>query len=289
MMEYFIWFSNNLLLPIAGLFYPLLDFLLRWIYYLPPAAAIVVCGIITGLGMNIFLKFYGNQEFLGKAKSDLAKIKLLQAQAKEKSDKDTTDRLNRLTGRISGTYAWEALKPSLFTIIPICIFALWMGSRFAYLPLQPGQTVKIKARFEDGAAGLAHIIPNNYIGASAPIALIFIPDEQASSSSFSLATGVQANWKINLLNEGIAPLVIRYNDKTYRIGLSVQNRGAIPPDPVMVLDRPTPDKNGLLSLEFELPDSIAAAWWNLHLKWVGLYLVMAIICGVGFRYILGIN
>jgi hypothetical protein len=39
----------------------------------------------------------------------------------------------------------------------------------------------------------------------------------------------------------------------------------------------------------KIEDSMPAAWWNLWIMWMGLYINVAVVCGVAFRFILRVN
>lgn len=333
-------FYTNTLLPALDALFVALDAVLGWSLLFGAITGLVIAGLLTGLLVNVIQKFASNQDFLGRSKADLDKIKSLRAAAKQSGDKDTVSRLNALAGRISGRYAWGSFKPALWSIPPLCVLAMWVGSRMSYEPVRPDSELTIVAHFEDGASGFAHLVPSDAISpvgsAIAPVAIpptttaspVKVPQDSADSSAKMMApssaqntappqagisstaaqdvalpssvsaqqpalpgagaAGPQASWTIRALREGVLPLVIRYRDQSYEVALPVSAKGGRPPE-LKVFALETPGRDGLLAVEFKLADTLAPAYWNLNLQWMGLYLIAALASGLGLRRVMGIN
>ncbi|MBF0544636.1 MAG: hypothetical protein HQM08_09390 [Candidatus Riflebacteria bacterium] len=285
-MNFLIWIIEKIVVPLFELFYPILDFFLKWIFRFPSIGAIALIGAMTGLGVNLFLKFSSNQLLLKNAKEDLEKIGNLKKNTSEKSE---LERLNSLANRISGLYAWEAVFPSLWTIPVICLVALWMGSRLSFLPPKLGNEIFVTAHFEDGAKGLAHLLPNDSVfPIGSAISKIGIP-ENASETVTTNESEVEARWKIKLSKVGPTTLVVRYAGKNYPLQFEIFNNSGRPPNPIKDFNSSGPKGKRLLSIEMSLQDSVSAAIWNFNLKWAGVYILSALVFGITFRWLLKLN
>jgi len=145
--------------PVLNKCYPLCDWLLGWTGRLPGVWAVAIVGFLTGLGVNLFQKFCSDQRLLGHCKSDMDKLAVRIAEAKQAEDMETFTRLNNVSRRIGGKYAIRSLLPALWTIPPVVVVCMWIASRLAYQPIRPGQEVKVTCNFEDLAQGYAYILP----------------------------------------------------------------------------------------------------------------------------------
>jgi uncharacterized membrane protein (DUF106 family) len=316
--------------PVFQVLYHACDWLfLWWTSHLPPVWAIACIGVLTGLGMNLVMKFFSDQRLLGKCKDDMKKLKGFVAEAKKAGDKDTVTRLTNVSRRIGNKYAINALKPSLWTVPPVLVVALWAGSRLGFEPIRPGQEVEVVANFEDGASGFAHIIPNEGIApvgpsivpveipppAAAAPAAPTSPDDKtkaepkpepgnpapaqpvadkpagaAEQAASAAVIGVEAHWKIRAAKEGKFPLVIRdHVGKTHTIDLEFRKAGGRPPEAQYCIRWDSPTADQLQFIIFKLKDRMPAAWWNLKIQWMGVYLIVALFFGINLRFVLGVK
>lgn len=328
-MQAMMWFYFVCLDPIFRVLYVPCDWVLGWVANLPPVAAIAVVGLFTGLGVNLFQKFCSDQKTLGRCKSDLDRIKALTRQAKAADDKDLVARLTRLGQRISGKYAGGSLKPALWTVPPVIVAAMWIGSRLGFEPIRPGQSVDVIANFEDDASGFASIaqMPGVIEFVSPAVSAVVTgqdTDEDKErrrkaaeeegvrfwykpSTWFKTETqkehddrikaavdsapsrGVEARWKIRPLKPGRHTLRISHAGQEYLVDFPVSASGGRPPEIMNFFRFTSPRSDQLQMVCFTLKDSMPAAWWNLSLRWMGVYLLVAVAFGVGLRFALGVK
>jgi uncharacterized membrane protein (DUF106 family) len=275
------WIYTHLLVPLLNVLYVPCDWLLGWAGLFSPIVSISIVAVISGLAMVLVLKYCSNQKFLGQAKADLALLKLKMKAAKDAGDKDGLTRARALSGRIGGKFMGASLKPSLWTVPIMAVLGLWTGSRLGYLPLRPGQEIKINAHFEDNAKGFAYVLPVEAIKASGPlIAPIEIPQDGG---------GLQARWTLKAEKDGEPVLTIRHGDRSYPIPVPIATRGGRPPEPVTSVNGPSPGQDQLQAVEIVLAPSLPAAWWNLTWQWGGLYMIVCLIVAMGLRWLLKIN
>lgn len=278
-------FYTNSLLPALNAIFVAFDWIFGWSLLFGAFTALIIAGLLTGLFVNLIQKYCSNQYFLGRSKADLEKIKSLRAAAKQSGDSEAIARLNALAGRISGRYAWGSFKPALWSIPPLCVLAMWTGSRMSFEPVRPGDEVSVVAHFEDGASGFAHIVPGSDLKFAGPaISAIAVPVDLAPGEE----SGPQARWTVKADNPGEYPLQIRYMDQTFTLPLPVVEKGGRPPESTTFATE-TPNRDGLLAIEFKLNHTVAPAWWNFYQQWMGLYLIASLIAGLALRRVLGVN
>jgi len=283
------WFYMHCLLPVLHALYLPLDWVLGWTTLISPLVALIVTGAATGLAVNLFQKYMGNQTWLGLCKADLRKLKELRLAAQAAGDKDTVARLVSISNKISARYAWGAMKPALWSVLPLCVLAMWAGSRLTFEPVRPGDEIEVVAYFEDGASGFAHIIPNQGLQpAGPPIVPVAAPQAQAGGSS-AAGPGPQAHWRVKAAGEGDFPLAVRYNNATCDLQVPVRRKGGRAVDSPVIFNLETSTHDNLQAVELVLKDSVAAAWWNLNQKWLGVYLIVALAFGFGLRPIMRIQ
>ena len=273
------WFFSHVLLPLLGILYVPCDWLLGWVLYLPVAAAVAVVGALSALVVNIAQKYRSDQDLLGRARADLKRLKQRRMSSREAGDREAAQRLAGLSRRIGGKYFVASLRPALLTVPLIGVVAMWTGSRLGSRPVRQGETIAVRAHFEDGASGFAHFVPNEGIAA---VGSAIAPVEV-------LQGGRQARWRFRAAGEGTFPFVVRYAGRSYEVKIPVAGRGGRPPDRVTVFNEQTPRRDQLQAVEFSLEESMPAAWWNVFGRWAGLYVLVAVICGIGFRYALRVR
>jgi len=144
---------TNLCLAIA-------DPLLNGLLHLPRDAALAIVALGTALVLTVVRLFTTNQNMLGRCKADKARLKELIRAAKKNNDKEALLRhRTTLQGIMMKTLKAEG-KPLLASLIPIILIATWAFSRIAYLPVQPGEPVRLKVYTPLSAVGqLAHLLP----------------------------------------------------------------------------------------------------------------------------------
>lgn len=274
------------LFAVIRVFYPPLDLLLGWVACFPAFWAVTAVGVISGVAVILFQKYFSRQAFLAQCKADLQLLKRRVKDAKRHGDRETAQRLQGLIGRISGKYMAGALKPALWTVPLIGIVALWTGDRLGFHPVRPGDTLKVVAHFEDGASGFAHVVPSEGLPPVGPaIAAVEVPAD---------AAGRQARWQVRAAAEGSFPFRVRHADRTYEVKIAVGGR---PPGLVKVFNDSTPDQDRLQALEFDLKPTIQcrlvpflpARDWNPDLQWASLYIWVALACALVLRFALRVQ
>lgn len=324
-MNTLLWLFIEYVNPAVMWFYPACDLLLGWTQNLGGIGGVVAIGVITGLGVNLFQKFCSRQKLLGSCKADLDRLKVLMSEAKAAGNDDRWMQLMRSSKRISGKYMWGSLKPAFLTVPPVIVIAMWTGSRLGYQPVRPEQVVGITACFENEARGYALLVPGDGLElAGPPLAPIVMfvenPKEQVERAAKSkhymehpfklynpltwlnsppAARGLEARWKVKAVrsSDGAPPhtLTVRYPvDEGRRlveetIELPVTEKAGRPPEFINFMLFETPTMDHMQSVQFEIPETMPAAWWNLWITWMGVYIIVAVAGGVGFRFALKVN
>ncbi len=260
---------------LLGALYVPLDVLLGWASRFPPAAAIGIVGVLSGLGVTLLQKFASRQSLLARCRADLRLLKARVKAAKASGDRETAARVQGLVGRISGKYMWGALKPALWSVPVIGIVALWCGSRLGFLPIRPGEEFGVTAHFEDGASGFAHVVP--------------IEGLESQGPAIARVQAGKAEWTIKAVTEGTHALLVRHAGRTHEVALPVAHRGGRPPEPVTVFQRESPTGDRLQAVEIRLRDSLPPAWWNLTFQWGGWYILTALVVALALRRPLGVQ
>lgn len=106
---------------------------------------LVAAAFLVSLGTNLVYKFTTNQQ---KMKDVKAEMKALQAKLRAGED---VGKVNKRLWEINMQYMSESMRPTMFTLIPVLLVFLWLGSFLAYEPILPGQEFSITA-FTDYSA-----------------------------------------------------------------------------------------------------------------------------------------
>lgn len=255
------------------------DLLFGWTAFFGPIAALTVVGVLSGLAVILFQKYASNQDLLGRCKEDLKILKARTKEHKAAGDLEGARRLQGLSGRIGGKYMWAALKPALWTVPIIGVVGLWAGARLGYLPVRPGEPLNVVAHFEDAAEGYAHVVTGEAFAVEGPpIAAATLKDGAR-----------QAAWTVKALAAGNQTLKIRHAGRTYEVPVPVRARGGRPPELVTVFEKASPRQDRLQAVELKLADSVPSAWWNLMLRWGGLYLLAAMVVALALRRVMKVQ
>ncbi len=317
----FQWIVIELLDPVIVPFYPICDFLLGWTTKLGGVWGVAAVGLITGLGVNLFQKFFSRQKLLGKCKEDLKKLKKFTAEAKGAGNDERVTQLMGVSKRISGKYMWSSLKPAIFTVPPVLVICMWVGVRLGYDPVGPEKEVKVVACFENEAKGYATMLVSNkddvaIIGGPVSPVVRYVenPEEKKKrTEAMTIALddpakwwnpftwgntplperGIEAHWTVKAEKEGEHKITIRYPTeegmKSREIDFPIFKGKSKPPEFLTYLVYDTPTMDHMQTVQFALKDSMPVAWWNLWFQWMGLYILVAIGGGVGFRFALRVN
>ena len=177
---------NNFIVLIA-------DYLLGWILYLPRDLMLASVALMTSAVLTFVRVFSTDQNWLRRAGYDKKHIafslKLAKAQRglklhmtrdraeRQRINKDykaETVRLKAAGMLIKTRSAKYEFKPLLYALVPIVLLATWAFARLGYKPVEPGQTVTVKAYYRAGALERqAHLAP---IDGIEPVASIYQTD-----------------------------------------------------------------------------------------------------------------
>lgn len=270
---------------VKALFIPL-DFALGWVTVFGLIGALIVVGALTGLAVNLFQKYCSDQQQLGRRRADIEKLKQLSREAKQANDSEKVARLSSLTSQISSKYALESMKPALFSVPPMCILAMWVGARLSFEPVRPGDVIEVVASFEDGASGFTHVVPSDGLVPEGPA---IVPIGIQKSTSGEALNAMQAQWKICAKKEGSHALTIRHGDERYSIPVPIFAKGGRAPEQVTDVNSQSPTRDQLLKVELKLREPVPAAWWNMRMPSMGIYLIAAILFSLALRRIMGIQ
>ena len=315
-------FLTHVVLPIVNVLFIPFDIALGWVTVFGSLGALIAVGALTGLAVNLFQKFCSNQDLLGRRRADLERLKTLMREAKQANDIEKHARLSGLTSQISSKYALESLRPAFFSVPPLCILAMWVGSRLSFEPVRPGDVIEVVGTFEEGASGFSHVVPNDGLTAvSSPISTIEFrksatvpvsePAAENSAPAGNIAqktappstadvkpivaavaeepTAPEARWKIRAEKEGEFALQVRHGEDSYVLPVPVHAKGGRPPEPATVFRTDSPTRDKLLAIELKLREPVAPAWWNIWMQAMGFYLVVALAFGLGLRRVMGIQ
>ncbi|MCX7806613.1 MAG: hypothetical protein N3A38_15725, partial [Planctomycetota bacterium] len=101
--------------------------------------------------------------------------------------------------------------------------------------------------------------------------------------------GVEAQWTVRASRPGVYTLTVCHEGEAHRVKLPVGASGVFPPDVQTFIRLESPSGDRMQMLAFTLKDSMPPSWWNLHLQWIGVYLIVAIASGFGLRPVLGVK
>jgi uncharacterized membrane protein (DUF106 family) len=311
----------EILEPLIVPLYPLLDAVLGWTMQFGGVWGIVIIGVLTGLGVNLFQKFFSKQKLLGKCKADLDKLKKRMKEAKKAGDDDRHMGLLMASKRVSGKYMWNSLKPSVWTVPPVVVLVMWTWVRLGFDPVPPGREMRVTACFENEAKGIAHAIPSDGLKLLTPpvvrIGKYFeTPKEEKKRKEIEkksqadgpvvlykpwtwfntappIPRGIEAAWTVKADKPGEYTMLIRcptsegMKDHVVLVPV-IEGRGT-PPQFMTSFLFDTPDMDHMQAVLIDVDDSMPPAWWNLKFQWMGLYIALAVIFGVGFRFALRVN
>ena len=263
------------LMPLLNALYVPLDWILGWVSRFPATISIALVGVVSAIGVTILQKYASRQKLLAQCRADLRFLKEKAKSAKASGDLAAAARYQGLVGRISGKYMWGSLKPALWSVPIIGVVALWCGSRLGFLPVRPGETVKVIAHFEDGASNFAHVVPAEGL--------------EPEGARIAKVQSGKAEWSLKAAKEGDHSLVIRHDGHAYAVPIPVAASGGRPPEPVTVFQKASATGDQLQAVEISLRDSLPKAWWNLTFQWGGWYIVTALVVALALRKLLGVQ
>ena len=89
----------------------LMDYVLGWSLHLPHVAILALLAVCTAVVLTGVRKFTTNQDLLGRAKADKARLKVLMRAAKQAGDKEAVKRYRATNGEIGAVGMKAELLP----------------------------------------------------------------------------------------------------------------------------------------------------------------------------------
>lgn len=190
----------------------LMDYVLGWSLHLPHFAILALLAVCTATVLTGVRKFTTNQDLLGRAKADKARLGKLLKAAKQAGDKEAVKRYRSTIGEIGGVNMKAELLPLAASLIPIALLAMWAFSRIGYEPPRGDIPVTVKAYFSTDKIGdLVHMVPQP--GLEAKDGWIQKIGEDKDEKG-NVASGVAA-WQVRATSgSGSFVLPIRYKGQT---------------------------------------------------------------------------
>ena len=135
---------------IAGVVNSILDFLLGWVLLLPPFIGIMVISLIISVITTIAMKTLTDQTLMKDMKNELKELRktLKNLQDHPKKLAKTNEKFMETNAK----YMSHALRPTLFTFIPLILIFGWLNSNMGYYPLAPNEPFKVSLEFEKDEA-----------------------------------------------------------------------------------------------------------------------------------------
>jgi hypothetical protein len=266
-----------------------LDVLLNWTLHLGPFWGILVLALLTGLFVMLAQKYLSDQRRIGLIVQDTKLLGKLVKQAKKERDKEKVTRYQRRRAAVGWRRMVLSFRPVFFIMIPLVLLVTWCQNRLAYLPWRPQQEVEVRAYFSEGAEGFAHIVPMKGLrlrNGGSYVQPLEAPEAQAASAGLH----PYALWHLGG-KPGKYPLRIRYQSKSYVSDMVItEGVEQTPPlqyhvPPSQIADADSLQEEGLLWVEFGLQENVPIRLGKLRLNWMWSFLPLAIVFGLGFRFI----
>ncbi len=266
-----------------------LDIFLKWTLYLGPFWAVLVLALLTGLLVMLAQKYLSDQRKIGLIVQDTKLLGKLIKQAKRERDKEKVTRYQRRRTAVGGRRLVLSFRPVFFIMIPLVLLVTWCQNRLAYLPWRPQQEVEVRAYFSEGGEGVAHIVPAKGVRlreGESYVQLLQAPEAQAASAGLH----PYALWHLRG-DAGRYLLKIRYQSRTYLNNLVItEGVEQTPPlqyhvPPSQIADPDSLQEEGLLWVEFGVQENFPIKLGKVRLNWMWSFLPLAIVFGLGFRFI----
>lgn len=125
---------------------------------LGPLWAIVLLSLIISLVIVLVYKFFTNQEEMKRLKDEQKEFRKRMNELK--SNPEEMMKVQKEAMQKNFQYMKHSFKATLITMLPILLIFGWMNAHFAYEPIYPDETYSITAKFKQGVAGEAELIPD---------------------------------------------------------------------------------------------------------------------------------
>jgi len=190
----------------------IMDVILGWLLYLPRDLTLFIVGIGTASIMTGVRVFTTNQNLLKRCKDDKTRLDELIKAAKKQKDKEALLRYRATKQQIDVKVFKAEGKPTLASLIPVALVCIWCFGRVAYLPLDPGASIPVKAYFPISKIGeFAHMVPENGVQAKNG----WIQKIKADEKGGKVTNGI-AEWEIGCAKQKKPYLLtIRFKGESY--------------------------------------------------------------------------
>ncbi len=255
----------------------LMDYVLGWSLHLPHVAILALLAVCTAVVLTGVRKFTTNQDLLGRAKADKARLKVLMRAAKQAGDKEAVKRYRATNGEIGAVGMKAELLPLAASLIPIALLATWAFSRIGYEPPLGGEPVTIKAYFATSEIGnLVHIVPPAGLEAKSGWIQKIGEDKDAGGK----VAGGLATWQVRATGGGGSfVLPVRYKGETFEKALLID--GYKYAEPVQAYEKAGGEKAACEAIQIDLPEykplGIVPGFSKIGLPpWIIGYLILVI-------------
>jgi hypothetical protein len=194
-----------------------------WMLTLGRDLPLVIVAILTALLIVAARRFATNQTLLSRCHRDRRRLAELIRQARSQRDRPALARYKRTLSQLRHTMLRQEFRPLLVLLIPIAFLATWCFDRLEYLPLRPGETIRVSLYRPASADGqFAHIVPLDGLEAGDGWIQRFAAEPGGSELS-------AARWKLTASAAGAYQLIFRYQDQSFAHRLVVgDGRYALP-------------------------------------------------------------
>src|SRR6202022_4511620 len=119
------------------------DFLLGWLLRLPRDLTLVMVATFTALVMVGVRRLTTNQDRLRCAAEDGRRLRQLAREARRQGDSSALQRYKTTRSQIGLIKLKAEGLPLMVSLVPIGLLATWALFRLDYLPVKPGEQVKL--------------------------------------------------------------------------------------------------------------------------------------------------
>ena len=142
------------------LFLTVLDPLLCWLLFLPPAMALAVVGAGTGLAVVLIRRCATDQDLLKRCRDDRRRLATLAREAKGRKDDAALRRHRRVALEVALRALRQEGPPFLLSVPVVLLTVLWCGRRLAHVPPDAYEPIAVEMQTSVGGPGqVAHIVP----------------------------------------------------------------------------------------------------------------------------------
>ena len=263
---------------------PLFDLICAPFRALPPLWAMAVISLLSGVAMVWIFGKVSDQKVIKdlreQIRGNLIGVRLFQA------DISVVMRLQRRIFGDTFRYMKLALGPMLVLLVPVLLIMTQLNLRFAVRPLEPGESVLVKAYVRDAAV------------LDGPVTLHTAAGVAVETPGVRIRSAREVAWRVRAEAVGEHPIVVRVGDQSVQTRLIAGDRwGAV------AQLRTGRGATATLLYPGERPidaghvvEAVAIAYpalemrvfgWTVH--WLVAFFVLSIAFGYAFKNVLGVE